>query len=90
MGAPETGAGLVLIPLSFCGVLADERPSLPASSRWPSCSTLTPKWWASRIRSIVFEVFSTATTTMGGSNEACVTQFAVMPCSSPPCATVTA
>ncbi len=39
---------------------------------------------------IVFDVFSTATTTIGGSKEACVTQFAVMPCSSPPCFTVTA
>jgi len=40
--------------------------------------------------SIVFDVFSTATATIGGSNAAWVTQLAVMPCSSPPWATVTA
>ena len=37
---------------------------------------------------MVRDVFSTATTTIGGSNAAWVTQFAVMLCSSPPCATV--
>src|SRR5206468_2728505 len=87
-GVRAPGAGLVLVPFSFCGACADVRPSLPASSRWPCCSKLTAKWWASRIMPIVREVFSTATTTMGGSKAACVTQFAVMPCSSPPCATV--
>jgi len=39
---------------------------------------------------IVFDVFSTATTTIGGSKDACVIQLAVMPCSSPPCLTVRA
>jgi len=38
----------------------------------------------------VFEVFSSATTTIGGSKAACMTQLAVMPWSSPlPDATVT-
>src|SRR2546430_17573220 len=71
IGAPETGAGFVLIPLSFCGVLAEERPNLPASSRCPCDSTFTAKWWVSRIMPIVFEVFSTATTTIGGAEEGC-------------------
>ena len=90
MGAPDIGAGFVLIPLSLFVVCSEERPSLPARSRWPCWKTLTAKWWASRIMAIVFEPFSTATATMGGSNEAWMTQFAVIPCSSPPCFTVTA
>src|SRR5256885_16635233 len=39
---------------------------------------------------IVLERFSTATTTIGGWNEAWLTQLAVMPCSSPSCLTVRA
>src|SRR5204862_106597 len=66
-GVRAPGAGLVLVPLSFCGACAEVRPSLPASSRCPCCSKLTAKWWASRIIPIVRDVFSTATTTMGGS-----------------------
>ena len=39
---------------------------------------------------MIFDLLSTATTTMGGSNEAWLTQLAVMPCSSPSRFTVTA
>src|SRR5881227_3535070 len=39
---------------------------------------------------IVLERFSTATTTIGGWNEAWLAQLAVMPCSSPSCLTVRA
>jgi hypothetical protein len=39
---------------------------------------------------MVRDEFSIATATIGGAKEVCVTQLAVMPCSSPLCATVTA
>jgi len=51
---------------------------------------LRAKWWASRIIPIAFEVFSTAAATIGGANDVCVTQVAVIPCSSPSCRTVRA
>ena len=76
---PDTGAGLVLMPLSFCGACSELRPSLPASSRWPVRNRLMAKWWESRIIPIVLEVLSMATTTMGGSKAACVSQLAVIP-----------
>src|SRR5260370_41873969 len=51
---------------------------------------LSAKWCASRTIPIVLELFSTATTTMAGSNEARLTHIAVRPCSSPSCFTVRA
>src|SRR5439155_487790 len=88
-GTPDTGAGFVLSPLSFCGAWSELRPNLPARSRWPVNNRLIAKWCDSRTIPIVLEVFSMATATMGGSNAAWVIQLAVMPWSSPSWATVT-
>src|SRR5205823_9520461 len=89
-GGGGVGGGLGLSGVGGGGAGGGGRARLSARSRCRSWEILVAKWCASRIISIILDVLSTATTTMGGSNEAWLTQLAVMPCSSPSRFTVSA
>src|SRR5579863_10568104 len=58
-------------------------PSLPASSRWPECSTVTVNLRLRWIMGRDFESFSTDRASIGGSKEICVNQLAVKMLTSP-------